>query len=75
LFGCNQYRHAKFTGIIKSYLEEELPSLPNTKEDIRIFILKLIELRYVKKIGTQPTTTYEFREDEISWDGKQKKIL
>lgn len=73
--GCNQYKHTRFTEILKGYIEEELPHLPSSKEAIRIFILKLIELRYIKKIGTQPTTTYEFREDEISWDGKQKKIL
>ena len=73
--GCNQYKHARFTEILKGYIEEELPHLPSSKEAIRIFILKLIELRYIKKVGTQPLTTYEFREDEFSGDGKQKKIL
>jgi len=73
--GCNQYKHARFTEIIKSYIEEELPHLPSSKEAIRIFILKLIELRYIKKIGTQPTTTYEFREEENFGTGKQKQIM
>lgn len=48
--GCNQYKHAKFTEILKGYIEEELPHLPSSKEAIRIFILKLIEMRYIKRL-------------------------
>lgn len=73
--GCNQYKHTKFTGIIKSYIQEELPHLPSSQKQIGLFILKLIELRFIKKTGKQPHTTYEFREDENFGKGKQNQIM
>jgi hypothetical protein len=73
--GYKQYKYKLFTETLKSYIEEELPHLKSTDEKVRKFILELIKLRFVKKTGTQPLTTYEFREDENFGTGKQKQIM
>jgi hypothetical protein len=75
VLGCNQHKHSNFIQLIKQYIEEEAPTLNGTHERIRVFVLNLIDLRFIKKTGTQPNTTYEFREDENFGTGKQKKIL
>ena len=76
IIGSNQHKHTRFTEILKGYIEEELPHLPSSKEAIRKLILELVRVGFVKKIGTQPLTTYNFIDKEaISSKGVQKQII
>ena len=60
---------------IKSYLEENIPTITNTEKPIKILIIELINKGFIVKEGTTPNTTYQFISKEVgSMDEKYCKV-
>ena len=69
------YQHKLLMNTIKSYLEENIPTITNTEKPIKILIIELINKGFIVKEGTTPNTTYQFISKEVgSMDEKYCKV-